>query len=225
MNILNFQTLVATKASRIRQAAGDLKLIDFGLRRAQGPGGYLASRASFIGGFDATSNILAGRHYGIPVSGTMAHSFIESYNDEFTAFSQFAMENPDDCILLVDTYDTLNSGLPNAIRVARILEENNHRLAGIRLDSGDLAYLSRKSREILDDAGLNYVKIAVSNQLDEYIIKSLLEQKAPVDVFGVGTNLSTGRPDAALDGVYKLAYANGKARIKRETRSGPLKTW
>lgn len=214
LNILNFQTLVATKASRMRQAAGNRKLIDFGLRRAQGPGGYYASRAAYIGGFDATSNLRAGRDYNIPVSGTMAHSFIETYDNELTAFTQFADEYPNDSVLLVDTYDTIKSGLPNAILVAHKLEEKGFRLKGIRLDSGDLAYLSKISRKMLDEAGLNYVQIAISNQLDEYIIKSLLEQLAPVDVFGVGASLSTGKPDAALDGVYKLAFANGKPRIK-----------
>jgi nicotinate phosphoribosyltransferase len=214
LNILNFQTLIATKASRIKQAAGECRLIDFGLRRAQGAGGYYASRAAFIGGFDATSNVLAGRDYGIPVSGTMAHSYLESYDDELTAFINFADVQPDECVLLVDTYDTLKSGLPNAITTAKMMEEKGLRLSGIRLDSGDLAYLAKKSREMLDKAGLNYVKIAVSNQLDEYIIKSLLEQQAPIDVFGVGTNLVTGYPDASLDGVYKLAFSNGKPRIK-----------
>jgi nicotinate phosphoribosyltransferase len=214
LNILNFQTLIATKASRMRQAAGGCKLIDFGLRRAQGAGGYYASRAAFIGGFDATSNVRAARDYDIPLSGTMAHSYIESYDDELTAFSHFAEVQPDNCVLLVDTYDTLKSGLPNAIAVAKKMEEKGYRLSGIRLDSGDLAYLAKRSREMLNEAGLDYVKIAVSNQLDEYIIKSLLEQQAPIDAFGVGTNLVTGHPDGALDGVYKLSIANGKPRIK-----------
>ena len=214
LNILNFQTLIATKASRMRQAAGERKLIDFGLRRAQGAGGYYASRAAFIGGFDATSNVRAGRDYGIPLSGTMAHSFVESYDDELTAFIHFAEEQPDECVLLVDTYDTLKSGLPNAIIVSKKMEEKGYRLSGIRLDSGDLAYLAKRSRKMLDETGLEYVKIAVSNQLDEYIIKSLLEQQAPIDIFGVGTSLVTGHPDAALDGVYKLSFANGKPRIK-----------
>ena len=214
LNILNFQTLIATKASRIRQSAGDGTLIDFGLRRAQSTGGYYASRAAVIGGFDATSNVVAGRDYGIPVSGTMAHSYIESYDDELTAFKDFADQQPDNCVLLVDTYDTINSGLPNAIITAKIMEENGHRLSAIRLDSGDLSYLAKKSREMLDNAGLHYVKIAASNQLDEHIIRSLMDQKAPIDVFGVGTSLVTGFPDAALDGVYKLAFANGKPRIK-----------
>lgn len=222
LNILNFQTLIATKASRMCQAAEGLSLIDFGLRRAQGPGGYYASRAAFIGGFNGTSNVRAGRDYGIPVSGTMAHSFIESYNDELSAFNHFAEVQPNDCILLVDTYDTLKSGLPNAIRVAKNMEEKGFRLNGIRIDSGDLAYLAKESRKKLDGAGLDYVKIAVSNQLDEYIIKSLLEQQAPIDVFGVGTSLVTGQPDAALDGVYKLAYANGKPRIKLSENIGKI---
>jgi nicotinate phosphoribosyltransferase len=222
LNILNFQTLIATKASRMRQAAVKRVLIDFGLRRAQGPGGYYASRAAFIGGFDSTSNVRAGRDFGIPVSGTMAHSFIQCYDDELTAFNHFAEENPDNCVLLVDTYDTLKSGLPNAITVAKTMEEKGHRLGGIRLDSGDLAYLSQRSREMLDNNGLHYVKIAVSNQLDEYIIKSLLEQKAPIDVFGVGTNLVTGNPYGALDGVYKLAWAKGKSRIKLSENVGKI---
>ena len=214
LNILNFQTLIATKASRMRHAAAGCTLIDFGLRRAQGPGGYYASRAAFIGGFNSTSNVIAGRDYGIPVSGTMAHSYIESYDDELTAFRNYADVHPFDSVLLVDTYDTLNSGLPNAVKVAKEMEMKGHRLSGVRLDSGDLAYLARRSREILDNAGLHYVKIAASNQLDENIIKSLLEQHAPIDVFGVGTSLITGHPDASLDGVYKLALSNGKPRIK-----------
>ena len=210
LNILNFQTLIATKASRMRQASEGRSLIDFGLRRAQGPGGYYASRAAFIGGFDGTSNMRAGRDFSIPVSGTMAHSFVESYDDELSAFLHFAEVQPSDCVLVVDTYDTLKSGMPNAVKVAKKLEESGHRLSGIRLDSGDLAYLSKECRKKLDSEGLSYVKIAVSNQLDEYIIKSLLEQQAPIDVFGVGTSLVTGHPDSALDGVYKLAMANGK---------------
>lgn len=214
LNILNFQTLVATKASRMRWVAGDRRLVDFGLRRAQGVGGYHASRAAFIGGFDATSNVRAGRDFGIPVSGTMAHSFIESYDEELAAFRAFAEGRPDTCVLLVDTYDTLKSGVPNAITIAKEMEKRGHRLRGIRLDSGDLAWLSKESRKMLDSAGLEYVKIAASNQLDEYVIRSLLEQKAPIDMYGVGTSLVTGQPDAALDGVYKLVLAAGQPRIK-----------
>ncbi len=214
LNILNFQTLIATKASRMRMVAGERKLVDFGLRRAQGPGGYYASRAAVIGGFDATSNVRSGRDYNIPVSGTMAHSFIQSYDDELSAFRDFAKEHPGNCVLLVDTYDTLNTGIPNAIKAGLEMQERGEKLKGIRLDSGDLAYLAKEARKSLDDAGLDYVKIAASNQLDEHVIDSLINQEAPIDLFGVGTSLVIGRPDAALDGVYKLSFANGKPRIK-----------
>jgi nicotinate phosphoribosyltransferase len=214
LNILNFQTLIATKASRVRMVAGDRRLVDFGLRRAHGPGGYYASRAAVAGGFDATSNVRAGRDYDIPLSGTMAHSFIQSYDDELTAFRDFAREHPGNCFLLVDTYDTLETGLPNAIRVGREMHGRGEKLSGIRLDSGDLAYLAKEARKSLDEAGLEYVKIAASNQLDENVIKSLNDQHAPIDIFGVGTSLVTGSPDAALDGIYKLSFAGGKPRIK-----------
>ncbi|CDZ77586.1 Nicotinate phosphoribosyltransferase pncB2 [Legionella massiliensis] len=214
LNILNFQTLIATKANRIYQVAAGRKLIDFGLRRSQGPAGYYASRAAIVGGFDSTSNVRAGRDYGIAIAGTMAHSFVQSYDDELSAFREFAESWPDHCVLLVDTYNTLESGIPNAIKVAKELEAKGKRLHGIRLDSGDLAYLTKRARQMLDQAGLNYVQIAVSNQLDEYVIKSLVEQESPIDIFGVGTNLVIGAPDAALDGVYKLAFADNKPRIK-----------
>ena len=214
LNILNFQTLIATKASRIRKAADAKMLIDFGLRRSQGPGGYYASRAAAIGGFDGTSNVKAGLDFDIPVAGTMAHSFIQSYDNELDAFRDFAYTHPDNCTLLVDTYNTLKSGVPNAIKVGLELAKAGIILKGIRLDSGDLAYLSKESRKMLDEAGLRNVKITLSNQLDEYVIRSLLEQEAQADVFGVGTSLAAGLPDAALDGVYKLAFANGKPRIK-----------
>jgi nicotinate phosphoribosyltransferase len=146
--------------------------------------------------------------------GTIAHSFIESYDSELEAFRRFANSRPDDCVFLVDTYDTLRSGIPNAIIVAKEMEQQGYKAAGIRLDSGDLAYLSRIARTMLDQAGLNYMKIVVSNQLDELVIKSLKEQHAPIDIFGVGTRLATGQPDAALDGVYKLSMACGKPRLK-----------
>lgn len=214
LNMLNFQSLIATKAARIRWVAGDRILTDFGLRRAQGLGGYHASRAAIIGGFDSTSNVKAAADFDLPASGTMAHSFIQSFDDELTAFRHFAEGRPERCVLLVDTYNTLESGIPNAIVVAKEMETNGHKLAAIRLDSGDLAYLSKRGRQLLDDAGLGYVKIAASNQLDEYVIKSLLDQHAPIDIFGVGTNLVIGHPDAALDGVYKLCSASGKPRIK-----------
>lgn len=214
LNILNFETLIATKASRVRTVAKGKTLLDFGLRRAQGPGGYYAARAAMIGGFDGTSNVIAGEDFDIPISGTMAHSFIQSYEDELAAFRDFAHERPHNCVLLIDTYDTLNSGLPNAITVAKEMEEQGQKLLAIRLDSGDLAYLSKRCRKRLDKEGLSYVKIAASNQLDEYVIQSLKVQGAPIDIYGVGTNLVIGKPDGALDGVYKLAVANGKPRIK-----------
>lgn len=214
LNMLNFQSLIATKACRMRWISGEKTLLDFGLRRAQGPGGYYASRAAFIGGFNGTSNVVAGKDFNIPISGTMAHSFIQSYDDELEAFRDFAKYRPQNCVLLVDTYDTLRSGVPNAIIVAKEMEAKGERLLAIRLDSGDLAYFAKRSREQLDNAGLEYVKIAASNQLDEYVIKSLQEQNAPIDIYGVGTNLVIGKPNGALDGVYKLAYSNGKPRIK-----------
>lgn len=214
LNLVNFQSLIATKAARMRQVAGKRILVDFGLRRAQGLGGYHASRAAMIGGFQSTSNVRAALDYAIPPSGTMAHSFIQHYDDELSAFRSFAAGRPENCVLLVDTYNTLKSGVPNAIRVAREMEQKGYRLEGIRLDSGDLAYLAKQARHMLDEAGLHYVKIAASNQLDEHVIKSLLEQEAPIDIFGVGTSLVTGQPDAALDGVYKLSFAGDKPRIK-----------
>ncbi len=222
LNILNFQTLIATKASRMRMVAGNRKLVDFGLRRAQGPGGYYASRAAVIGGFDATSNVRAGLDYHIPISGTMAHSFIQSYDDELSAFRDFAKEHSRNCVLLVDTYDTINTGIPNAIKTGLEMEKRGEKLKGIRLDSGDLAYLAKEARKCLDDAGLDYVKIAASNQLDEHVIKSLIDQEAPIDLFGVGTSLVIGRPDAALDGVYKLSRAFGKPRIKLSESIGKI---
>ena len=214
LNILNFQTLIATKASRIRYSAKDEILLDMGLRRAHATGGYYASRAAAIGGFDSTSNVKAAEDYNIPSSGTMAHSFIQSYDDELQAFRDFAKYRPNNCVFLVDTYNTLKSGLPNAIIVAKEMESRGDRLLGVRLDSGDLSYLSKKTRRILDDANLEYVKIVASNQLDEYVIKSLKEQGAPIDIYGVGTNLVTGSPDASLGGVYKLSEFNGEPRIK-----------
>jgi len=214
LNILNFESLIATKASRIRQVAGDRKFIDFGLRRSQGWGGIQASKASIVGGADATSNVYAAYEYDIEPSGTQAHSWIQSFDDELTAFRQFAEFYPDNCVLLVDTYNTLNSGVPNAIRVGKELEKKGHKLLGIRLDSGDLAYLSRKARKMLDDAGLKYVKIAASNQLDEYLIKSLIDQEAPIDLFGVGTRLVTAYDCPALDGVYKLSMINNRPKLK-----------
>lgn len=215
LNILNFETLIATKAFRIQQASGKKVFSDFGLRRAQGFGALHASRAACIGGATFTSNVMAGKLFDIPVSGTQAHSWIQSFDSELQAFKAFADHFPDNTILLVDTYDTLKSGIPNAVKVAKELEANGHRLIGIRLDSGDLAYFSKKTRTMLDNAGLGYVKIFASNQLNEYVINSLIkEQKAPIDAFGVGTELVTGKGDAALDGVYKLAWIDNQPRMK-----------
>jgi len=214
LNMLNFQSLIATKASRMRLAAGDGLLIDFGLRRAQGFGGYHASRAAVIGGFEGTSNVRTARDYNLRAFGTMAHSYVQSCESEIEAFRSFAAARPNDCVLLVDTYNTLKSGIPNAITVAKEMERKGHRLKSIRLDSGDLAYLAKQSRIMLDEAGLHHVKITASNQLDEYVIRSLVAQSAPIDVFAVGTNLVTGQPDAALDGVYKLAWTDGHPVIK-----------
>lgn len=214
LNILNFQSLIATKASRIKLAAGDCKVLDFGLRRSQGLGGIHASRAAIIGGFDGTSNVYAAQEFGIKASGTMAHSWVQAFDDELTAFRAYANSFPDDTILLVDTYNTLSSGMPNAIKVANELKEKGHDLVGIRLDSGDLAYFSQKARKMLDDAGFPNVKIAASNQLDERVITSLKLQNAEIDIFGVGTRLVTGDQSPALDGVYKLASVNGEPKIK-----------
>ena len=214
LNIMNFESLIATKASRMRFVAGDKILSDFGLRRSHGPGGILATRAAIIGGFESTSNVYAAELYNLTTAGTMAHAFIESYDSELEAFRAYANARPDNCIFLVDTYDTLQSGIPNAITVAREMEKRGHRAAAIRLDSGDLAWLAKHARAMLNEAGLSYLKIVASNQLDEYVIKSLMEQGAPIDVFGIGTRLVTGQPDAALDGVYKLSMAGGRPRLK-----------
>ncbi len=215
LNILNFESLIATKALRIYLASGKNIFSDFGLRRAQGFGAIHASRAACIGGAKFTSNVLAGKIYDIPVGGTQAHSWIQSFDSELAAFEAYANAHPNNSILLVDTYDTLKSGIPNAIKIAQQLELKGLTLKGIRLDSGDLAYLSKKARKMLDNAGLQYVKIVASNQLNEYVIKSLIkDQNAPIDSFGVGTELITGKPDASLDGVYKLSWIDGIPKMK-----------
>ena len=215
LNILNFESLIATKAFRVKLVAGEKIFADFGLRRAQGFGAIHASRAAYIGGASSTSNVLAGKIFDIPVSGTQAHSWIQSFDDELEAFRAYANIHPENTVLLVDTFDTLNSGIPNAIRVAKELEQKGFKLKAIRLDSGDLAYLSIKARDILDKAGLNYVKIIASNQLNENVIKSLLrDQNAAIDSFGIGTEMVTGKSDAALDGVYKLAQVDDLPKMK-----------
>lgn len=206
LTLINFQTLIATKAARIREAAGPGdQVLEFGLRRAQGfDGGLGASRAAYLGGCDATSNVLAGRRYGIPVRGTHAHSWVQAFGDETRAFSAYAQAFPDDSVFLVDTYDTIE-GVRQAIHVARQMRANGHELAGIRLDSGDLAYLSREARAVLDEAGFPKTRIVASNDLEENLITSLKQQGAQIDTWGVGTQLVTAYNQAALGGVYKLA--------------------
>lgn len=205
LNIMNYQTLIATKAARVVWAANGDIVIDFGLRRAHGPDGALmASRAAYIGGVNGSSNVLAGRLYGIPVRGTHAHSWIESFPKELEAFRAYARVYPDACLLLADTYDTLNSGVSNAIQVGHELRKKGHELRGIRLDSGDLSYLSKKARRMLDEGGFPDASIVASSDLDEWLVQSLKRQGARVDMWGVGTRLVTSFSCPALGGVYKL---------------------
>jgi nicotinate phosphoribosyltransferase len=205
LNLVNFQTLIATKAARICQAAQGEPVLEFGLRRAQGVDGALAaSRAAFVGGCAATSNLLAGRLFGIPVRGTHAHSWVMAFDSELAAFERYAEMMPNNCVFLVDTYDTIG-GVRHAIRIGQQLRERGHRMVGIRLDSGDLAYLSRTARKMLDDAGLTDAVIVASNDLDERIIASLKDQGSEISVWGVGTKLVTGDGQPALGGVYKMS--------------------
>ena len=204
LNLINFQTLIATKASRICAAARGEPVIEFGLRRAQGiDGGLSASRAAYIGGCAATSNVLAGKLYGIPVRGTHAHSWVMSFDSESEAFEGYAQVLPNNCVFLVDTYDTLE-GVRRAIVVGKQLRDRGHKLVGIRLDSGDLAYLSIEARKLLDEAGFPDAAIVASNHLDEGLIENLKLQGAQIAVWGVGTKLATAYDQAALGGVYKL---------------------
>ncbi|MDR0720821.1 MAG: nicotinate phosphoribosyltransferase [Treponema sp.] len=205
LNIINFQSLVATKTARVYLASGMGQLMEFGLRRAQGFDGALsASRAAYIGGAAGTSNVLAGKKFGIPVMGTMAHSWVMAFSGEEAAFQAYADLYPDNSVFLIDTYDTLRSGIVNAIKVGKRLAARGKNF-GVRLDSGDIQYLSVEVRKALDEAGLPKATIAVSNDLDEYIIQALTDAKAPVNSWGVGTQMVTGRPEAAFTGVYKLA--------------------
>ena len=217
LNIINFQTLVATKAARIVNAAAGGTVLEFGLRRAQGPdGGVSEARAAYVGGVKSTSNVLAGKLFGIPVKGTHAHSWIMAFPDELAAFRAYAEVFPDTCILLVDTYDTLKSGIPNAITVARELRAKGHELAGVRIDSGDLAYLSREARRMFDEAGFPSAKIVASNELDEFVIESMRGEGSRVDIYGVGTRLATcaGDGGGALGGVYKLVRIGDRPKLK-----------
>ena len=205
LNIINFQTLIATKAARVCLAAKGDPVLEFGLRRAQGvDGGLTVSRASFIGGCAGTSNVLAGKNFGIPVVGTIAHSWVMSFAGEAEAFQTYAESSPNNCVLIVDTYSSLQ-GVKNAIATGRWLKAQGYPLLGIRLDSGDLAYLSIEARKMLDENGFSDTKIVVSNELDEFIIASLKNQNAKIDMWGVGTKLATAYDQPALDGVYKLA--------------------
>jgi nicotinate phosphoribosyltransferase len=205
LNIINFQTLIATKAARVCLATQGEPVLEFGARRAQGIDGALsASRAAFIGGCSATSNVLAGKLLGIPVKGTHAHSWVMTFDDELEAFQKYAAAMPNNCVFLVDTYDTIN-GVRHAIEVGKSLRATGHEMIGVRLDSGDLAALSIEARKLLDEAGFTDAKIFASNDLDETIIESLKLQGAQIAVWGVGTRLVTGGDQCALGGVYKLA--------------------
>ena len=212
LNIINHQTLIATKSSKIcRATQGKGIVMEFGLRRAQGPdAGISGARAAIIGGCSCTSNVLAGQKFGVPVAGTMAHSWVMDYPTEYDAFRAYADAYPDNCMLLVDTYDTLRSGVPNAIKVFTELRAEGHTPKGIRLDSGDLAYLSKEARRMMDEAGFTDTIICVSGDLDERSINSLLQQGAKIDSWGVGTKLITSEDLPALGGVYKLAGVFGK---------------
>lgn len=210
LNIVNFQTLIATKAARICYAAAPDPVLEFGLRRAQGiDGAMAASRAAHVGGCAATSNVLAGMRYGIPVKGTHAHSWVMSFNTEEEAFEAYASAMPNNCVFLVDTYDTLE-GVKTAVRVGKRLREKGHEMVGIRLDSGDLAYLSIEARKILDEGGFPKAVVVASNDLDENIIVSIKQQGGQIGIWGVGTKLVTGYDQPAMGGVYKLAAIREK---------------
>ena len=214
LNIINHQSLIATKAARVLWAAQGDTVLEFGLRRAQGPdAGIYGARAAMIGGCHATSNVLAGKRFGIPIRGTHAHSWVMSHESELTAFRQYADLYPHDCILLVDTYDTLRSGVPNAITVFKEMQEKGitFKNYGIRLDSGDLAYLSKAARKELDAAGFCDAKISASGDLDEYVITDLKAQNACINTWGVGTHLITSKDYPAFGGVYKLAAQTDQA--------------
>lgn len=205
LNAVNFQTLVATKAARVCLAAGEDPVVEFGLRRAQGPdGGLSASRAAYVGGCAGTSNVRAGHHFGIPVAGTHAHSWVMAFDSELEAFEAYAEAMPNNCTFLVDTYDSLD-GVRHAVEIGRRLREGGNELVGIRIDSGDLAWLSQRAREILDDGGFPNARIVASNELDEHLIVSLKDQGAAIDMWGVGTKLATAWDQPALGGVYKLS--------------------
>ena len=209
LNTINFQTLIATKAARMCRAAKDSAIMEFGLRRAQGDGAMAASRAAYIGGCAITSNTLAGKVYGIPVGGTMAHSWVMSFSSELEAFRKFAELYPDNAVLLIDTYDVLRSGIENAITVGLEQKKKGTKI-GVRIDSGDLSYLPKEVRKKLDAAGLADATITVSNDLTEDIVQQLVESGTPINSWGIGTHLVTGGFQSSLNGVYKLAAKAGE---------------
>ncbi|PRR81863.1 nicotinate phosphoribosyltransferase [Clostridium vincentii] len=212
---INHQSLIATKANRIVRAAQGRTVLELGARRAHGAdGAIIGARASYIGGVTGTATTMAEIRFGVPATGTMAHSWVQLFKDEYKAFETYAKTYPDTCTLLVDTYDVINSGIPNAIKVSKnVLEPIGKRLNAIRLDSGDLAYLSKKVRDILDDAGLTDCKIVASNSLDEYIITELLNQDAKIDIFGVGERMVTAKSEPVFGGVYKLVAVEEDGQI------------
>lgn len=226
LNILNFQTLIATKARRICHAAAPASVLEFGLRRAQGPDASIyGARAAVIGGCSSTSNVLCAKMFNLPPKGTHAHSWVMSFPTELEAFMAYADTYPDNCLLLVDTYDTLRSGVPNAIKVFDYLKKKGYKPVGIRLDSGDLAYLSKEARKLLDAAGHSDCKIFASSDIDEYVITALNRQDAKIDIYGVGTKMITSHNNPSLGGVYKLAniHENGVDYPKMKISDNPIK--
>lgn len=211
---INHQSLIATKANRIVQAAQGRPVMEFGSRRAQGyDGAIYGARASYIGGCSGTACTISDRDFGVTALGTMAHSWIQLFPSELDAFRAYAKVYPDSCTLLIDTYSVLKSGIPNAITVFKELEKTGHKGVGVRIDSGDIAYLSKRARKMLDDAGLDYIKIVVSNSLDEFIIRDLIMQGAKIDSFGVGERLVTSRSEPVFGGVYKLCAVEENGKI------------
>ena len=226
LTIINFQSLIATKASRVCFAAKGDPVFEFGLRRAQGPdAGTYGARAAIIGGCTATANVLAGKMFNIPVVGTHAHSWVQKFDNELDAFEAYAKIYPNNCLLLVDTYDVLKSGMPNAIKVFKDLKAKGHKPLGIRLDSGDLDYLSKECKNMLTEAGFEDVRITASNDLDEYCISNLKSSGSPINSWGVGTKLITSSDSPSLGGVYKLvaSYKDGKYEPKIKISEDPEK--
>ena len=226
LTIINFQSLIATKASRVCFAAKGDPVFEFGLRRAQGPdAGIYGARAAIIGGCTATANVLAGKMFNIPVVGTHAHSWVQKFDNELDAFEAYAKIYPNNCLLLVDTYDVLKSGMPNAIKVFKELKAKGHKPLGIRLDSGDLDYLSKECKNMLTEAGFEDVRITASNDLDEYCFSNLKSSGSPINSWGVGTKLITSSDSPSLGGVYKLvaSYKDGKYEPKIKISEDPEK--